>query len=124
MAKPSETAGFKSLLKEWNELLLRTGFADIEYTNQKDETLLCDIGGLNRYVNCSETERSARIQYFDRVSEQVQKTEFDNDEEREILTLYSQGVSQAEIKRKLSISGHRGRVYSPIYRWLKEWGLK
>lgn len=77
-----------------------------------------------RYLMMDETTRSARAQFFHRLSNLVQTAKFKDEQERQILTLYAQGVRQNKIQEMLQIDGHRCKVYRPIYRWLRRWGLK
>lgn len=123
MAKPSDHPGFKSLLEAWNSKLKESGFKDIE-TECKGQLVLKQVGAARSYERMDETRREARIQFFRQVTLCTAETEFKNELDRQILTLYGQGYSQAAIKKVLGIQGHRCKVYYPIYRWLKIWGLR
>jgi hypothetical protein len=140
MAKPSAHPGFKILLKEWNRRLAETGFQDIE-TEFLSEPVLKQSGTEKRYKRMDPVRREAKHQFFKILEEKVKRTRlkcqmvftfvsgpkgqfFESEQELNILSLYSQGVSQAQIKRRLSIEGHRCQIYYPIYKWLKLWGLK
>jgi hypothetical protein len=123
MAKPSDAPGFKQLLEYWNDILERDGFVDIEavyYGNQ----ILKRSGTIRRFERLDEITREAKFQFFQQVSSYVATTHFKSNLERQILEYYSQGYSQAAIKKMLAIQGHRCKVYYPIYRYLRLWGLK
>lgn len=125
MARPSDYPGFKQLLAEWNRKLAESGFKDIENTGSNGEALpILPTGTMRRYSQLTEIERDAKSIYFREISDRIIETVFKSDLEFQILTLYSEGISQAEIKRKLKIRGHRCKIYYPIYKWLKKWGLK
>lgn len=123
MAKPSDYPGFRSLLNEWNKKLKDSGFKDIEESRHGDLRLK-RTGSDNRFVLLTQTQRDAGTQYFEIIGQNIVNTTFDNEQEKQILTLYFEGHSQVEIKKKLKIQGHRCKVYRPIYKWLKAWGLK
>lgn len=123
MAKPSLSPGFAALFEEWNKKLEESGFIDDEYTN-KGERELKKTGTQNRYKKLDQIDRESRFDYFWVVRDRVNKTLFPNHLEKEIMRLYGEGVSQADIKKRLGIRGHRCKVYRTLYRWLKRWGLK
>lgn len=123
MGKPSAHPGFKNLLAEWNRRLAKEGFIDIEVT-RRGELDLKRPGGMERYKRADPITRDAKYQYFCLIARYVAKTRFKDETERLILSYYSEGMSQRSIQRKLNIQGHRCKVYSPIYRWLRHWGLK
>jgi hypothetical protein len=123
MAKPSDYPGFKALLAEWNQKLSDSGFHDVEQTFH-DERILKRSGTIRRYERLDPITREARFEYFRRVAQRVSQTHFESEMERQILFLYSQGHSQLAIQRMLGIPGHRCKVYYPLYRWLRAWGLK
>lgn len=125
MAKPSDYPGFRELLKEWNRRLKDSDFDDIESnTENQSEGRLFPPSGIDRYKNADEITRECRIKYFSIILEKLATTRIENEFEKQILTLYSQGLTQAEIHRKLGVEGHRCKVYNPLYRWLRLWGLK
>ena len=123
MAKPSDHPGFKQLLAEWNQKLYESGFRDVE-DEKFGERILKKSGSARRYEKLDIITREAKFEYFRRLQTLVHETHFDNEFERQVMALYAQGVSQAMIKRVMKIEGHRCKVYYPIYRWLKTWGLK
>lgn len=123
MAKPSDHPGFKGLLREWNNKLKESGFQDIE-EHRGGELILKKSGTVRRYEMLDDITRDARVQFYRRVAQLVSNTRFDNEFDRQVLTLYAQGISQTDIKDLLNVEGHRCKVYRPIYRWLKTWGLK
>jgi ATP/maltotriose-dependent transcriptional regulator MalT len=123
MAKPSDSPGFDSLLTEWNRILKESGLKDIE-RSQGGELELKRPGTMRRYESMDLTTREAKEEYFRLVAMRVASTDFKNEREEKILNLYAQGMSQAEIQKRLKIRGHRCKVYYPLYRWLKEWHLK
>lgn len=123
MSKPSETPGFKALLDEWNKKLLSSGFKDIE-TMDNGEPILKRFDSYSRDKNLNTITRETDIEYYERVAQLISKTEFNNEQERQIMVLYSEGISQVEIRRILNIEGHRCKVYNPLYKWLTLWGLK
>lgn len=122
MAKPSDHPGFRQLLDEWNEKLKESGLLDIERSG-----IIRDLkrpGTIIRYDRLKMVCADATVEYFRRLGWCLHETIFDNELEKEILTLYSQGITQADIYRRLGLTGHRCKVYEPLYRWLKEWGMK
>lgn len=123
MAKPSDSPGFNSLLKEWNERLAESGFKDVEEFREGSFQLK-KTGSENRYRTAAPTVRAARAQYYEIIGDHLVNTTFDTEKEKEILCLYYEGFSQAEIQRRLGIEGHRSKVYGKIYKWLRAWGLK
>lgn len=123
MAKPSDHPGFKQLLSEWNRRLAESGFHDVEAIRHGDRVLK-QSGSARRYERLDPITREAKFQFYCQVAKCVSETKFKTEFERQVLTLYAQGHSQAAIKRMLAIPGHRCKVYYPVYRWLKVWGLK
>lgn len=122
MAKPSDFPGFKALQKRWYEKLRESGFKDLEANGEG--TALNSARTEGRYMREDPVTRETRIEYFSRIQGHVMQTQFKNDREREILSLYAQGVPQAMIQRVLGIEGNRCKVNIPIYKWLRHWGLK
>lgn len=123
MSKPSDHPGFKKLLAVWNQKLSQSKFEDIE-TNGATHRYLKKSGTDWKYEAMPQDLKEIRAEYYRRLEENIKNTAFENDQESQIMNLYSQGMSQVEIKRCLRIQGHRKRVYGPIYKWLKRWGLK
>lgn len=117
MAKPSDRSGFKELLAEWNRILKASGFIDAE-----DPAFLS--GNVWRYKAMHCDIREARTEYFRILRDKIRETDFEDELEKKILTLHSEGHRVPEIQRILEISGHRCKIYKPIYRWLIKWGLK
>lgn len=123
MGTPADHPGFKQLLRTWNEKLKESEFRDAEVM-VRGELVLRTPGGARRYERMDEISREARAQFFRRLSELVATAKFRTELERQILTLYAEGISQLAIQRRLNIKGHRCKVYRPIYRWLRRWGIK
>lgn len=123
MAKPSDQPGFKDLLAEWNKKLRDSGFKDAERI-RFGRLVPKKTGSQHRYEAMDPIVRQGRIDYFRTLTHLVATTSFDKPLEQQIMALYAQGVTQAMIKRVLEIEGNRSRIYDPIYKWLKLWGLK
>jgi len=123
MGKPSDQPGFKALLKEWNRKLSDSGFCDIEEM-RGGQLQLKKSGTEMRFKRMDTVRREAKAAYFDLVGEKLTQTPIENETERQVLYFYAEGVSQADIKRRMGIEGHRCKVYRPIYKWLKHWGIK
>lgn len=123
MGKPSDIPGFKALLEEWNQKLYQTGFKDAECYVQGILELKRP-GNMRRYEALDPIIREAKAQYYRLVAKYVAETQFEDELEKRILTLHAQGFSQARIKRLLRVTGHRCKIYYPLYRWLRAWGLK
>ena len=123
MAAPNQYPGFKALLLEWNKRLYESGFRDIE-TMAQGELKLKKSGAEFRYLMLDPIVRENNGQFFRRLQQHVSETKFPNENERLILTLYSQGARQSDIYRLMNIEGHRSKVYRPIYKWLRIWFLK
>lgn len=123
MAKPSESPKFKELCEEWYKKLHESGFRDIE--NQAGEMfVLKESGTSRRFKHLDAITREARLQFYDLVSQYTEETDFPNDLERQIMVLYGQGMSQVMIQKTLKLQGHRCKIYYPLYRWLRRWGLR
>lgn len=143
MGRPSAHPGFKALLTEWNQKLRESGFRDAE-TGQPEIRNLKKSGTERRYETLDSTSRGAKEEFFEQLAHHIRKTPlqnqlefgftkklcfdqkpegFDNETDFHILTLYSRGLRQTEIKARLHIRSHRCRVYYPIYYWKKKWGL-
>lgn len=120
MAKPSEHPGFRDLLQEWTQLLKESGFRDIE----EGEDFLKHSGSMSRMNNSHYAVRFAKKQYYMVVADCVRETEFKKPLEGEILRLHADGYTQCQIMQTLGIKGNRSKVYKPIWKWLKAWGLK
>lgn len=123
MAKPSDKPGFSALLAEWNRKLSDAGFTDIEGSHQE----LKRTGTMNRALSPDvkwEAIRQAKQEYYLRIGRCVEETVFSDPIEESIMRMYSEGVPQTEIQRRLGIEGHRCKVYRPLHQWLKRWGLK
>ena len=139
MARPSAHPGFKALQVEWNRRLAESGFRDIETSGEQ----LKQNGTERRYERLDDTTRNAKERYFEILAHKVKTTglkaqmsflflppkrrtraAFESEQEFYILSLYAQGLSQRDIQRRLKIEGHRCKVYTPLYRWLRLWGLK
>lgn len=123
MAKPSDYPGFVSILKEWNKKLADSGFRDIE-EKKRGELQLKKTGSDNRFLRSSPVVREAKEHYYELISQHILETTFESDLEKQILHLYLEGHTQVEIKKKLNIDGHRCKIYRPIYKWLRVWGMK
>lgn len=123
MAKPSDSPGFKELLREWNRKLGESGFKDIEY-GSGDDLKIKESGSVGRYRDMTEECRRHKSDFFEVVKECIQETKFDTKFERVVLKLYSTGMTKVAIKEKLKIKGHRCKIYNPIYKYLRQWGLK
>lgn len=125
MGKPSDYPGFKALLQEWNQKLKDSGFKDIEEP-VGDDLVLKRSGSDHRLKLLLQDTiaREARAKYYEIIGERIVNTSFDNETEKKILTLYYEGVSQGTIQKILGIKGHRCKIYRPIHKWLKRWGLK
>lgn len=123
MGNPSRSPGFQKLLQEWNRKLSDSGFRDIE-TQERGELRLKQSGTMRRFERMDPITKEARLDYYSQLSEKISVTRFECDFEKQILTLYAQGHSQAAIYRMLGLRGHRCKVYYPLYRWLRKWGLK
>lgn len=123
MAKPTDYPGFKMLEATWYQRLAETGFHDIEYEAQGGPGLERPRAEW-RGSRIPESQVTAKTVYFDIVSERVAETQFPNEVEKSIMTLYAEGRSQIEIQLTLNLDGHRCQVYRPIHKWLKNWGLK
>ncbi len=124
MGKPSDHPGFKALLKEWNQRLKDSGFKDDELHFDSGNSTLKRPGNKGRYRLSSKEVIEAKSEYFSLIQEAVDEAAFANELEEKILKLYAIGISKAEIKRSLKIEGNKSRVYEPIYKWLRRWGLK
>ncbi len=122
MAKPSDYPGFKALLSEWNRKLYESGFKDAE--SDGINPVLKASGSARRYERLDHITREAKEDYFRKVATKVSEANFESEFERDVLTLFSQGNSQTQIYKLLKIEGHRCKIYNPIYKWLKKWGLK
>lgn len=121
MAKPSDHPGFSTLQKEWYKKLKETGFDDVEQANDRP---FIKSGTVVRFEKMGADFIEIQFQYFDRIAHHISRAAFEDEQERQILTLYAEGFTQREIKERLGISGHRCRVYRPIYKWLTLWGMK
>jgi hypothetical protein len=125
MTKPSDFPGFKELLEEWDKRLKESGFEDIEQRVGNDLVLKHSGSDYRiKQMNNDQTVRDAIVKYYDIIGQKIVETTFTNEMEKKILTMYFEGKTQVEIKEQLKIEGHRCRVYRPIYKWLKKWGLK
>lgn len=125
MAKPSEFPGFKKLLAEWDKKLKESGFKDIE--ERVGEHLILKSSGSDyriKQMNKDQTTRDAVIGYYAIISQKIAETTFKDDLEKQILMMYAEGKTQVQIKEHLKIEGHRCKVYRPLYKWLRKWGLK
>ena len=123
MAKPSDSPGFKALQAEWDKRLSESGFQDIEKTVGRQRVLKY-TGTQVRYDRMDEVQRESRFEFYRQVGIRLAETRFESDFDRQVLTLFSYGYTQKEIQAELDIRGHRCKIYKPIYRWLKAWGLK
>lgn len=131
MAIPSDSPGFKELLREWNQKLADSGFVDIEVMFKGEPELRLPSGTRTRYEKMDESSREIYAEYrrrkevyAERLSLCVAAQKFEDPLEESILTLYAAGVMQTSIQEILKIPGHRCKIYGPIYKWLKAWGLK
>ena len=125
MGKPSDTPGFKPLLQEWYQKLKDSGFKDIE--EDIGNTQVLKRSGSDYRMKLIQQDKiafDARVKYYEIIGEKIEQTNFPDDKEKKILTLYWEGITQVEIQKKLDIKGHRCKIYRPIHKWLKKWGLK
>lgn len=123
MGSPFNSPDFKRLLAEWNQRLADSGFRDIEKV-KNGQRVLKKSGSEVRFERCNQTLREARENYYDLVRFNIQVTVFEDEIDREILVLFSEGIKQTEIKQRLDVSLHRSTIYKRLNRWLKRWGLK
>lgn len=121
MAKPSAHPEFKGLSEEWKKRLSESGFEDIEEF-RNGTWQLKKSGTQGRFERSAPIVREAKAKYFDIIGQKIIETTFANDQERQILTYYFEGFTQAEIKRKLGL--HRTTVYKKLIKWLKRWKLR
>ena len=123
MAKPSDHPDFKRLMSEWDRRLADSGFRDIEEI-KNGQRVLKKSGTQVRFEQSNELVRHAQAQYFAIISKRIHETVFEDDCEREILVLYVEGITQAEIRKRLTTRLSRSTIYKKLYKWLKTWGLK
>lgn len=115
MTKPS--AELKSI---WNKKLAESGFIDIE-EEIKGERVLKQRAS-NCYRSSNLVEKSAKLQYFLMIGNNINKTKFTNETEKKILLAYSEGVKRAVIEKSVNIE--RRTIYDIIYKYLRLWGMK
>lgn len=123
MAKPSDSPGFKTLYKQWNQKLLDSGFQDIEEL-RGGSFQIKKTGTITRFEQSPLIVREAKAKYFDIIGQKIAETIFPNEEEKQIMCLYFEGFTQTEIKDKLNPPLHRSTVYKKLYKWLRIWNLK
>jgi hypothetical protein len=123
MAKPSAHPGFKALYAEWNQKLLDSGFQDIEELRQGNLQLK-KTGTMGRFERSAPIIRESKAKYFDIIGQKIVETRFDSDQEKQILCMYFEGLTQTEIAKRLNPPVVRFTVHKKLYKWLKRWKLK
>lgn len=123
MSKPSDTPGFRQLLKDWNKKLSDSGFKDIEESRVSGPKLK-KTGTEGRFEKEPSYVREARAKYYDIIGEKIIETQFDDEREKQILCFYFEGYSKEQIRNTFSPPLHRTTVYKKIEKWLRAWGMK
>jgi len=117
----------KQLKATWKKKLKESGFEDIEEEkNGVWHLKQHSQGALKRYDENHITQQAKSI-FYETLSIRIGETSFPNELEEQIMMAYSEGITQAEIKRRmmrLGIKRHRETIYKIIYKYLRQWGLK
>lgn len=116
LGKPEDYPGFEQTRREWAARLAESGFKDIEKEDGRLKRHGATISGQ------SSTERNAKARYYEIVGEKIIETIFDDEQERQIMCMYFDGMKKTDIKDSLGI--HRDTVRVKIGKWLRIWGLK
>lgn len=108
----------------WDQRLKESGFKDIEIEINGERLL---EKSANPHLKTAAVISDSKIAYYRAVSRKTSIHEFASELERQIMIAYSEGVSQAEIKRRMEDIGikmHRETLYEMIYQYLGLWGIK
>ena len=116
----------KELKAYWDQKLKDSGLEDIEEEDARGERILKRSAPNPLAIN-PEVIKEAKIDFYRAISRKCTLQQFSNELEEQIMLAYSEGISQAEIKRRmenLGIKMHRETLYEIIYQYLGKWGLK
>lgn len=120
-----KTKDFQLLFKEWNNKLLESGLQDVEETFSGQRRLK-EQGNIFHSVDPLIFE--CKQEYYLRLTEGVTNSHFQNESEKTILTLFSDGYSITDIsdylkENNLPKSNHR-TITLIIRRYEHKWGIK
>jgi hypothetical protein len=113
---------FLELQAQWYEKLAQSGFEDCE-TLKKGEWYLKKTSAQLKY-KVSHMQVEAKVEFYNVIQNKMNEQPIRDPIDLEILTLYSQGVSQKKIREMLSVKLHRSTIYERLTRWLRRWKLK
>ena len=125
MGKPSDHPRFKTLKRQWDEILKETGFEDIE--DELGRLRQYSRGIYSRYGASNLVQLQAREQFWRRLTQCVAQAHFDDKLERYVMERYAEGKKQIEIQERLEAIGHpkhRTTIYLIVHKWLTLWNLK
>lgn len=120
MSKTKKTTSYAKLKKEWYKKLEKSGFKDIE-TNDKYENLKqYDAPWFYHYATKNPEWVAARQEYFYYATQMVENGLFENDTEREIWSLHSDGKSLRAIAKEVGFN--KDRVHAIIKKLQERFG--
>lgn len=119
------TRQFKVLSQEWNKKLEQSGFEDAELEVKGDRVLKQRAS--NCYRQADKLERESRLEYYTFLGYLAHNTKFNNELEKLVMVMYSEGKPYKEILEELNKRGiirHRTTIEFIIRRWQHKWGIK
>ena len=117
-----QTKEFLTLEKEWKDKLKESGFKDIENGQNQLKQRASNV-----YRQADEITREAKIHYFELLVAHVELNKFDNEIDKLVMTLKSQGKKIKEICEQLEKKGkkrYRRTVRLIIRRYETKWKIK
>lgn len=81
-------------------------------------------GVMTRLYSSASVVLENRALYYEIVSRNIQETPFTTSQEKQILTMYVEGFTNEEIKKRLEPPVSRWTVQRKIGKWLRVWGLR
>ena len=120
MEKYYYSQSFLKVQRAWYKKLEKEGFKDAEI-NINGDLRLRQISS-HVYKNSSAIERENKLKYFELLAVLVNEKTFDNDLDKQVMTLKSLGSKTNEIAQRLK--RHKQTIRYVIRKYENRWGLK
>lgn len=125
MSRRQNNKELKRLIEEWDQILLATGFKDIEKTVNGMRVL--SQFSSNAYRHADKEVIESKIEYFSKISERVFSFTFGNEVDKSVMEMYSVGSKIKHIVDELSRKGleiNRNTIRFIIRRHEHWWGIR
>lgn len=125
MADFWRTRTFRTLSKDWDQILEKSGFNDVEKDLTNARVLKKRASSC--YERAVEVERETKLEYYCFLGYLANNTIFPSELEKLVMIRHSEGAKIQEITREIEntgISRDRKTVRRIIRRWQMKWGVR